>query len=225
MRAVAFGRARPGIAGSAEVVDRLLEVVAERLGPVTFLQLEPGSGDVVSGPVSKDAARRVRIVAEQDEALRPVGRAFPAQGWRDIVAIEAVPLRDLAALLEGWAGRAQRPCGLQQKGVRHSSTNARAARRFLEETPRGRKVPAQGVTAGLRRLFITLGAVARGRSRSARPFCTAPAQSTPRHAALVLKWRLRAPRDLDAPGIVSTPSNTHMELPAPTTDAERIRMA
>jgi hypothetical protein len=125
--------ARSGVAGGAEVVDRLLQAVAQGLGAVPFRQLDPISRDVAGGPVPEGAARRVRVVVQQNEAARPVRRPSPAQWRRDVVTVRRLPLRDLAALAQrpGWS--AAMPCRPPAKEYTIAKHNACACRRFFQD--------------------------------------------------------------------------------------------
>src|SRR5688500_4998470 len=53
VHAMALRWARSGVAGGAEVVDRLLQAVAQGLGAVPFRQLDPISRDVAGGRCRK----------------------------------------------------------------------------------------------------------------------------------------------------------------------------
>src|SRR5579872_1273307 len=70
MRPAPSGRARAAIADAMEIVDGLLDWRRDALLTSPFGK--PGSiaWNVVSGPMTPNAAGRVRVVAEQSETLR-----------------------------------------------------------------------------------------------------------------------------------------------------------
>ena len=81
-----------------------------------------------------DPAPRVRIIDDEREAGRPLGRRGPGERRRDVVAVARVAARDRAAVLEGAAGDRHR--------VGHWRSLLRWARRAAHEGGRHQH-PAQ----------------------------------------------------------------------------------
>src|ERR671918_1769114 len=97
VRAVARRRARTAVARRAEVVFPL---PGRRLGlsePTRARVDSPGE------PVGERAPRRIRVVADERERARPLGRVRPVQGRREILALARVSARDGGSVLEGGA--------------------------------------------------------------------------------------------------------------------------
>ena len=98
----------PGVAGLAEVVDGLTKAIRQAFGAVSFLQPAPVWRNVESRPVMEYCRRRVRIVADQQEAARALRDSRPHQRRRYVVAVAGVSLRNVASLLKGRADQLQR---------------------------------------------------------------------------------------------------------------------
>src|SRR3970282_871543 len=90
MRAAAW-RARAAVSDPPEVVDALSRTAQNGIAcRHAFWQFRDGRGNIVHHPVYPDAGRRVGVVADQRQALRPLRNAAPFQGWGDVVAVARV---------------------------------------------------------------------------------------------------------------------------------------
>src|SRR5262249_17322195 len=99
-------RGRAAVADLAKVVVPLLGALRQRLVRRRVLrQLGRVGGQVEDDPVDPGAVRRVRVVADQREALRAGRSGAPVQVGRDVFAVGGVRLRYRAAFAEGGAAQ------------------------------------------------------------------------------------------------------------------------
>ncbi len=75
-------------------------------------------GKAVNHPMDPDAGRRVRVVADEREALRRRRDSAPGQGWRDVLSVARVLRRNRASFRERGASQ------FQSHGTSHNEKEA-----------------------------------------------------------------------------------------------------
>ncbi|OGB02557.1 MAG: hypothetical protein A3E79_12505 [Burkholderiales bacterium RIFCSPHIGHO2_12_FULL_61_11] len=106
----AYRRARSAVAGAPPIVPPLQDSRSKVFGGDAFRQTMDSRWQVVQHPVHpghfwRCGVGRVRVIDDQDQALRAGRHTRPRQRWRNIITITGMPERDQAIVLKRWGGK------------------------------------------------------------------------------------------------------------------------